>query len=242
MENSQNHAHTPAESDGQNAHAPKAHADASTDSSVVPQITQKQAKRINAPARNMIISMLAMVAILIPVLWLMPQPDKNPYRPQVNLSQVAAESTQQAGFPVAVPQLESWHYNYARWTGNTPDNIPYFKSGQVTSKNHFIELIQAKDTNPTWVAQQVDNAAKQGTESISGVEWEVRSATSKKNNEKVYSYVAQVPHGNGETTTVILTGTADPAEFAQLADATVAYMKAPTMTTSPGASNTSNIS
>ncbi|MFC2285680.1 MAG: DUF4245 family protein, partial [Corynebacterium matruchotii] len=65
----------------------------------------------------------AMVAILIPVLWLMPQPDKNPYRPQVNLSQVAAESTQQAGFPVAVPQLESWHYNYARWTGNTPDNI-----------------------------------------------------------------------------------------------------------------------
>ena len=73
MENSQNHAHTPAESDGQNAHAPKAHADASTDSFVVPQITQKQAKRINAPARNMIISMLAMVAILIPVLWLMPQ-------------------------------------------------------------------------------------------------------------------------------------------------------------------------
>ena len=74
------------------------------------------------------------------------------------------------------------------------------------------------------------------------MEWEVRSATSKKNNEKVYSYVAQVPHGNGETTTVILTGTADPAEFAQLADATVTYMKAPTMTTSPGASNTSNIS
>ena len=92
------------------------------------------------------------------------------------------------------------------------------------------------------MAQQVDNAAKQGTESIGGMEWEVRSATSKKNSEKVYSYVAQVPYGDGKTTTVIITGTADPAEFAQLADATVTYMKAPTMTTSPGASNTSNIS
>jgi len=92
------------------------------------------------------------------------------------------------------------------------------------------------------VAQQAETAAKQGPESIGGVEWEVRSATSKKNNEKVYSYVAQVPYGDGETTTVILTGTADPAEFAQLADATVTYMKAPTMTTSPSASNTSNIS
>ncbi len=51
-----------------------------------------------------------------------------------------------------------------------------------------------------------------------------------------------MPYSDGKTTTVIITGTADPAEFAQLADATVAYMKAPTMTVSPGASNTSNIS
>ena len=200
---------------------------------VTPQITVKQSKRINAPARNMIISMVAMILILIPVLWLMPRPDKTPYRPQVNVAQVAFESSRQAGFPVAVPQLEGWHYNYARWNGNTPDNIGFFKSGQVTGKNHFIELTQAKDTNPTWVAQQTDNATKQGTEQIAGVEWEVRAATSKKNNERVYSYVAHVPSAGGQSTTIILSGAADPAEFSQLADAASAYLKNPTATADP---------
>ena len=134
---------------------------------------------------------------------------------------------------MAVPQLEGWHYNYARWNGNTPDNIGFFKSGQVTGKNHFIELTQAKDTNPTWVAQQTDNATKQGTEQIAGVEWEVRAATSKKNNERVYSYVAHVPSAGGQSTTIILSGAADPAEFSQLADAVSAYLKNPTATADP---------
>ena len=96
---------------------------------MTPQITVKQSKRINAPARNMIISMVAMILILIPVLWLMPRPDKTPYRPQVNVAQVAFESSRQAGFPVAVPQLEGWHYNYARGMVIRPDNIGFFKSG-----------------------------------------------------------------------------------------------------------------
>lgn len=200
---------------------------------VMPQITAKQAKRINAPARNMIISMAAMILILIPILWLMPHPDKTPYRPQMNVHQVAFESGQQAGFAVAAPELEGWHYNYARWNGNTADKIGFFKSGQVTPKNHFIELTQAKDTNPTWVAQQTNNAVQQGSEQIGGVQWEVRAEASTKNNERVYSYVGQVPVANGSSTTVILSGTADPAEFAQLADATVTYLKQPTATAEP---------
>ena len=212
MENSQNNAHNP--QDENPPAGTRKLGDASSSSSaaelpqdltaaerpdgeqtVTPQITVKQAKRINAPARNMIISMVAMILILIPVLWLMPRPDKTPYRPQ--------------------------------------DNIGFFKSGQVTGKNHFIELTQAKDTNPTWVAQQTDNATKQGTEQIAGVEWEVRAATSKKNNERVYSYVAHVPSAGGQSTTIILSGAADPAEFSQLADAASAYLKNPTATADP---------
>ena len=167
MENSQNNAHNP--QDENPPAGTRKLGDASSSSSaaelpqdltaaerpdgeqtVTPQITVKQSKRINAPARNMIISMVAMILILIPVLWLMPRPDKTPYRPQVNVAQVAFESSRQAGFPVAVPQLEGWHYNYARWNGNTPDNIGFFKSGQVTGKNHFIELTQRKEKTPPW--------------------------------------------------------------------------------------------
>ena len=66
------------------------------------------------------------------------------------------------------------------------------------------------------------------------MEWEVRAATSKKNNERVYSYVAHVPSAGGQSTTIILQPeAADPAEFSQLADAASAYLKNPTATADP---------
>ncbi|HCN40679.1 DUF4245 domain-containing protein [Rothia sp. (in: high G+C Gram-positive bacteria)] len=212
----------------QPADAP-ASSDAQGGEQVRPQITEKQARRINAPARNMIISMVVMLLLIIPVLWLMPQPNKNPYRPTVDVPVVAYEASREAGYHVAAAEQEGWHYNYARWNTGAADGINYWSSGQVTPSNHFIELVQAQDANPTWVAQQVGNAVPEAQVQMAGTEWEVRSQVDPDDKNKITTnYIGEL-----EGTTVIMMGEADAPEFESLAEATVAYLKAPSSTSSP---------
>lgn len=196
---------------------------------VIPQITRKQAQRINAPARNMIISMVVMILLIIPVLWLMPQPSKNPYRPSVDLPLVAYEASGEAGYHVAAAQQEGWHYNYARWNSQQADGINYWETGQVTPSNQFIVLTQAAGTNPTWIANTTGGAQAEGSVQAGGISWELRSLVDAKDKQKVTSYYI----GQLEGTTVILSGEAEAAEFQALAEATAAYLKAPASTVEP---------
>lgn len=202
--------------------------------SVKPQITEKQAARINAPARNMIISMVVMIAILIPVLWLAPHltNTKNFYHPNVELAGTAYHASQEAKYPVAAPELDGWTYNFARWNTKQADGIDYWNTGQVTKDQKYIELLQAKGANPTWIANKVDNAAISDQKDIAGVTWEIRTLTDKKEEKTTTSYISQVGG-----TTVILKGEADPNEFEQLATAVVDYNQHPTKTTEPSASS-----
>lgn len=193
----------------------------------LPQITQKQAKRLNTPIRGMIISTIALVLITLPIYWLMPQPNKNPYRPTVDVATVAYESSQQAGYPVVSPELDGWHYNFARWNTGNSDGIDYWQTGQVTPSEHYIETTQAKDTNATWVANMIDNAAVSDKTEVAGISWEVHSLTDK-DGKTTLSYVGEV-----KGTTVIVSGQAESSEIEQLVESSVDYLKAPTHTTAP---------
>lgn len=208
---------------------PSATAPENGDDRVLPQITEKQAQRINAPARNMVISMVVMVLLLLPVIWLMPQPNKNPYRPSVDLPLVAYEASDQAGYPVAAAQQQGWHYNYARWVTGQADGISYWSTGQVTPTNHFIELIQATNTNPTWIAQTVGNAVPEGRVNVASLEWEVRSLVDPDHKSKVTTFYI----GEVKGTTLIFKGEAEASEFQALIEATVSYMDSPSSTVAP---------
>ncbi|MFW0108336.1 DUF4245 domain-containing protein [Rothia sp. P7181] len=204
----------------------------STDDSsepVVPLITQKQAQRIHAPARNMIISMAVMILILIPILWLTPAltSNKNHYNPQVDLDSIAYLSSQEAGYPVAAPEIDGWRYNFARWKSRQADGISFWNTGQLTAQAGYIELVQAQNTNPTWIAQRVNNAPVQRTQEVAGVLWDVRIYTPK-DGEPTISYVGTV-----SGTTVILNGQSSEDEIIQLAQAVIAYEKNPTKTVEP---------
>lgn len=203
--------------------------DSGDEQPVLPQITEKQAQRINAPARNMVISMVVMILLLLPVIWLMPQPNKNPYRPSVDLPVVAYEASIQAGYPVAAAEQEGWHYNYARWITGQADGINYWSTGQATPTNHFIELVQATNTNPTWIAQATGNATPEATVHVASHTWEVRSLVDPKDRSKVTTFYI----GELEGTTVIFKGQAEASEFQALIKATINYMKSPTSTVTP---------
>ncbi|MBM7051436.1 MULTISPECIES: DUF4245 domain-containing protein [unclassified Rothia (in: high G+C Gram-positive bacteria)] len=204
---------------------------------VKPQITPKQAERINQPVRNMIISMVVLLACVLPVIWLMPKPDKDPYQASVDLPKVAFEAGEVARFTPTAPQLENWHYNYARWYSHQADGISYWETGQITAAAEFLTVKQADagETNVSWIAQQTGNSRPIGAESIAGVEWEVREGTTDKDETLTY-YVGEV-----DGTTVIIYGDAPGTEFAQLAEAIVNYQKAPTATASPTATSGTGI-
>lgn len=99
----------------------------------------------------------------------------------------------------------------------------------MTPTSDFIELIQAQDTNPTWIAQTVGQAVPEATVQAGGVDWDVRSLVDDDDKDKITTFYI----GEVDGTTVILKGEAEAAEFQALAEATVAYMKAPTSTASP---------
>ncbi|WP_421083566.1 DUF4245 domain-containing protein [Rothia nasimurium] len=205
---------------------------ATSDEQVIPQITAKQAERINAPARNMVISMVVITLLLLPVIWMMPQPNKNPYRPTVDLPLVSYEASQVAGYPVAAAEQEGWHYNYARWISGQADGINYWETGQVTPSNAFLEIIQAADSNPTWIAQKTGNAVPEASLQIDGATWEVRTLVDPEDKEKITTFYI----GELENTALIVKGDADPAEFQALIEATAKQLSGPQPTEAPTSS------
>ncbi|WP_237206659.1 DUF4245 domain-containing protein [Rothia nasimurium] len=213
------------------ASAPETQAPDATEQ-VVPQITEKQAARINAPARNMVISMIVMVLLLLPVIWLMPQPNKNPYRPTVDLPVIAYEASAQAGYPVAAAEQEGWHYNYARWISGQADGIDYWETGQVTPSNKFLEIIQARESNATWIAQKTGNAVPEASVNVGGLQWEVRTLVDPDDKEKITTFYI----GEVDGTTLLVKGDAEPSEYQALIEATIAYMRGPQPTAAPTSS------
>lgn len=207
-----------------------------------PVITEKQARRINAPARNMVISMLVMIAILIPILLLVPRltSNQNMYNPQVDVPAIAYQSTQEAGYPVAAPTPDDWTYNFARWNSNQTDKIDFWNSGVVSPGQQYVELTQASDTNPSWVAQKTNNSTITGEAEVAGITWETREGTEKDENTKrektVTYYVGEVG-----STTVILSSESGAEPIEQWAQQVVDYSKSPSHTAEPTPSNTSGI-
>lgn len=184
---------------------------------VVPQITEKQAKRLNTPLRAIIITMVALLAITLPFVWLQPRPDNQTYRPEVDLAQTASEASREAGYDVVAPDLqEPWHANFARWNAGSTDGVPYWETGFVTPGGGFITVTQAAEANPTWIAQRTDSAPVSGEVEAGGASWETRVSRASDDEETVTSYVGRL-----EDTTVILSGTADDADFEDMSRAVV---------------------
>lgn len=190
---------------------------------VVPQITEKQAKRLNTPLRAIIITMVALLAITLPFVWLQPRPDNQSYRPEVDVAQTAAEASREAGYPVVDPQLEEpWHANFARWNAGATDGVAFWEVGYVTPSGGFITVTQTGDSNPTWLAQRTDSAPATGSVEAGGATWETRVSRAADADETVTSYVGEL-----EGTTVILSGTASDADFEDLSGAVVEHAGQP---------------
>lgn len=186
------------------------------DSQVTPQITTKQAQRIYAPARGMIISMAVLVLLTLPFFLLQPRPDGQTYRPDVDVAQEASYAADVAEFTPVAPELgDGYSPNYARWQGNSADDVDRWEAGWVTPSSRFVGLVQTDQANPTWLVEQVGQAPQTGTREAHGIDWDTYQAEDD-DGKITRSWVGEL-----DDSTVVVTGTASEEEISHVAGAVV---------------------
>ncbi|MUN62458.1 DUF4245 family protein [Kocuria sediminis] len=185
-----------------------------------PQITEKQARRINAPVQGMIISMAVLLLLVLPFVWLQPRPDAQPYRPDVDVAQEADYVADEAPFPPVVPEPgEGWTANYARWDAGAAEGVPFWEIGWATPQGSFIGLVQTSLANPTWLAQQTEAVPVSASVEAGGVQWDVHVREESRDQDALTVYSGEV-----EGSTVVLKGDAPGAELDHLATAVTAAL------------------
>ncbi|MFW6187847.1 MAG: DUF4245 domain-containing protein [Actinomycetota bacterium] len=186
----------------------------------VPQITEQQAKRLNAPVQGMIISMAVLLLLVLPFVWLQPRPDAQPYRPDVDVAREASFAADLAPFPPVAPEPgEDWHANYARWNNGAAEGVPFWEVGWATPQGHFIGLVQTSLANPTWLAQQAESVPVSTTVEVAGVPWDVHVREQSRDQDALTVYTGEV-----RGSTVVLRGDAPAAELEHLAAAVTAAL------------------
>jgi hypothetical protein len=198
-----------------------------------PVIAAGAAKRANASVIGMFIALVLSIGAFLPIVLMNPAPKSDGYRPDVNVSAVAQHAADVAGFTPVVPAAgDTFRPNYARWESGAGSGVATWEVGYLTPKESFIGLVQTRQSNPTWLLQQVKNAPVTGTRSAGGRDWELRD-TGKGEKSMVL-----VDRG----TTVILSGTAQLEEFSVLAAAVAKSLDSSAAGTSPGSSPGATVS
>ncbi len=194
---------------------------------VKPVLRAAAAKRANASVIGMIIALVLSIGAFLPVVLMNPSPKGDGYRPDINVSAIAKNAADVAGFtPVAADTGDTFRSNYARWESGAGSGVATWEVGYLTPKDSFIGLVQTRQANPTWLLQQTKNAPVTGTRSAGGRDWELRD-TGKGEKSMVLDY---------RGTTVILSGPAQLEEFSVLAAAVVKSLESnPAATVSPSA-------
>ncbi len=195
---------------------------------VRPVIPAAAAKRANASVIGMVVALVVSIAAFLPVILMNPLPKSDGFRPDIDVSAVARNATDVAGFTPVTPDTgKSYASNYARWESGSGSGVPTWEVGYLTPKESFIGLVQTRQSNPTWLVQQTKSAPVTGKRAAGGQDWELHD-TGKGEKSMVLNY---------RGTTVVLTGSAQLDEFAELAAAVVQSMEAnPAVTVSPSAS------
>lgn len=181
-----------------------------------PVIAAGAAKRANASIMGMLLAVFSTVALVLTIVWLNPEPKPGAYRQDVDVAQVAGFAADTAGFTPVSPMPEGWSANYARWNSPGADGVSYWDVGYVSTNNTFIALRQSITANPTWTAEQAQNAPVTGTRTIAGRDWELRDRPKGDRSLVLVS----------GSTTLVLTGTADFADFDILAAAATSQLDA----------------
>lgn len=180
-----------------------------------------RAHRTNQTTKNLVLSLIASVALLIVIVLIVPRPTGSQLQ-SVDYQQVASQAQQQVTQHLAAPPLpQGWKSNDAEIKPAGADGVQTWYIGLITPDTQFIGLTQGLDANPTWVSDQLNQAAQTTVATVNGVAWDVYDRRSQSSTGNfAYAMVATI----GKST-VVLSGTASTAQFDLVASKVVTELK-----------------
>lgn len=170
---------------------------------------------------NLVFSLLVTVGLVAAIYFLVPRADGEPNW-QVDYVAQSEIASQSLGEELLVPAMpEQWRANAAELRNASNGQVTSWYIGFITPQDKFIAFNEAFDANETWVANELKDYPASGTKNIDGQEWTVYDNRSYKDAGNVqYAMVTTLGRS-----TVVLYGTADDAEFDQLATSITADLR-----------------
>jgi hypothetical protein len=180
----------------------------------VPRETTAERRRrsLNTTSQDMLISMAVIVGLVVVLLLLVPRPNKLPER-TINVAAAAQADAARLGFTPAVPQgLPAGWTARAAAVQRATDDLKTWHVTYTTPTGRYAGVQQTKGATADWEARQVTDGKEQGTRSLGGHRWIVRSRVDR-------GTISLVLRGSPVTT--VVTGTATQAEIDQFAEAVI---------------------
>ena len=177
----------------------------------------KSRKTIN----NLVYSLLVTVGLVAVIYFLVPRADGEPnwQVDYVAQSEIASKSLGESLLVPAMP--EQWRANAAELRNVTNGQVTSWYIGFITPSDKFIAFNEAFDANETWVSNELKDYPATSTVTIDGQQWTVYNNRSMNDAGNVeYAMVTTLGRS-----TVVLYGTADDAEFEQLATSITADLR-----------------
>jgi hypothetical protein len=177
--------------------------------------------RANQTTRNLVLALLASLAVVLFIVLVVVRPDQTLTKP-VNYRTVAAQAQSGITEPLAAPVLPSgWRSNDAELKAGDGKTITWYV-GLLTPKQQFIAIEEGIKAGDTWLGSLIGKAQPTGHVTIDGIRWTIydqRSASDAGNFQ--YSLTSTV-----DKTQYVLHGSADTAEFHELAGALATFLAA----------------
>jgi hypothetical protein len=174
-------------------------------------------RRARQTVNNLVLALIASLGIMIAIVLIVPRDDSNRIQP-VDYKSIAAEAHASSGKQIVAPELPNgWWSNSARWSPKPADGVQNWYAGFVGPKNQYIGLTQAFGINPTWLAFQLKNSAKTGTQAVGNYTWDIYEATEPSDPPKTKDFMMVLNYNDHDT--ALIYGVAKPQDFVDIAKA-----------------------
>ncbi|HEY0249433.1 MAG TPA: DUF4245 domain-containing protein [Gryllotalpicola sp.] len=166
---------------------------------------------------NLVYSLLATLGIVLVIVLLVPRNAPSDVGKPVDWKSVAAQGQGAEADPLLAPELpKGWSANAAELRTGSSDGVQVWHIGFISPSSQYVGLDQGFAANDSWIAAQLEDLRATGTTTIDGVPWVVYDNRNGESSSKDISYGLVATHGSS---TVVLSGTAKPAEFDAVAKA-----------------------
>ncbi len=182
----------------------------------------KASKRLMSySTKNMVYSMVAVLAVVFAVWAITPNPPESQRRP-AEIESAAAFAAVEADWPVWTPvDLDpQWSGSFVRYA--VMAQTATWRLGMVSPQEQFVQLRQAVDPSQEWRDISLDALTEQTTMSFDGPtglqEWTVWTGIDRNDVPQV---ALVLDPGPDQSATTIINGTANTSEMAEFIDSLV---------------------